>query len=35
MLSQNTTISWTFCDENGNDIVIEFMLEDKLTQRNC
>jgi len=35
MLKENTTISWTFCDANGEDIVVEFMSEDELTQRNA
>ena len=35
MLKDNTTISWTFSDENGNDIVVEFMSEDELIQRNA
>jgi len=35
MLKENTTISWTFSDENGNDIVVEFMSEDELIQRNA
>ena len=35
MLTENNTISWTFSDENGNDIIVEFMTEDELTQRNA
>jgi hypothetical protein len=34
MLKENTTISWTFCGINGEDIVVEFMSEDELIQRN-
>jgi len=35
MLIDNSTISWTFCDSNGNDIIVEFMSADELTQRNA
>jgi len=34
MLNNNSTITWTFCDDNGNDIKVEFMSEDELTRRN-
>ena len=35
MLKDNNTITWTFCDSNGNDILVEFMSADELTQRNA